>query len=182
MGLTHDVVVGASYSHASEKQYSADLDPALNVPVNVYRWNPHSVPKPSIGAYSSAGPTKTTQRFVRDGAYQSDRTCHGYCGYVDSWWMSKCLRQTSRKMAVLPLWWCDLGFNPQWSWYSSYSTVYQPQTGKRGAGKCSSLLKGKLETGVKGALFNGGLNLSGAIYQIDIKNNPQLTLRTQRGL
>ncbi len=31
-----------------------------------------------------------------------------------------------------------------------------------------------LETGVKGALFNGGLNLSGAIYQIDIKNNPQI--------
>lgn len=61
-GLTHDVVVGASYSHASEKQYSADLDPALNVPVNVYRWDPHSVPKPNIGAYSSAGPTKTTQK------------------------------------------------------------------------------------------------------------------------
>ena len=39
-----------------------------------------------------------------------------------------------------------------------------------------------LETGVKGALFNGGLNLSGAIYQIDIKKiTRKLTLHTQQG-
>ncbi len=104
-------------------------------------------------------------------------------GLRDSWWMSNAYGKLHGKWPSYPYGGVIWDFNPQWSWYSSYSTVYQPQTGKTWSGKMLKPVEGQtLETGVKGALFNGGLNLSGAIYQIDIKNNPQLTLRTQRGL
>ncbi len=98
------MVVGASYSHASEKQYSADLDPALNVPVNVYRWDPHSVPKPNVGAYSSAGPTKTTQKGLYGmGRIKVIEPVTVIAGYVIAGGMSKHQQQTSLKMAALLL-------------------------------------------------------------------------------
>ncbi|MEQ4651876.1 TonB-dependent siderophore receptor [Providencia rettgeri] len=176
-GLTHDVVVGASYSHASEKQYSADLDPALNVPVNVYRWDPHSVPKPNVGAYSSAGPTKTTQKGLYGmGRIKVIEPVTVIAGVRDSWWdVITPTANFTENGRLTPYGGVIWDFTPQWSWYSSYSTVYQPQTGKTWSGKMLKPVEGQtLETGVKGALFNGGLNLSGAIYQIDIKNNPQI--------
>ncbi|WP_438881818.1 carboxyl transferase domain-containing protein, partial [Bacillus cereus group sp. Bce001] len=33
-----------------------------NTPVNVYRWDPHGVPRPQIGQYTSPGTTTTTQK------------------------------------------------------------------------------------------------------------------------
>ena len=42
-----------SYSKASEEQHTGQFKDPLNVPVNIYRWDPHSVPKPQVTGYSS---------------------------------------------------------------------------------------------------------------------------------
>lgn len=176
-GQKHDVIMGVNYSHASEKQYSAEFDPSLNVPVNVYRWDPHSVPKPNVGPYSSPGATKTTQKGVYGmGRIKVVEPVTVIIGARDSWWELKSpTSKFTENGRITPYGGVIWDFAKDWSWYSSYSTVYQPQTAKTWSGKMLKPVEGQtLETGIKAGLLNGSLNLSGAIYQIDIKNNPQV--------
>ncbi len=183
-GQQHDLIMGVSYSHASEEQFAADFEQQLNVPVNVYRWDPHSVPKPTIGQYSSPGATKTTQK----GLYGMGRIKVAdpltlIVGARESWWELKSPGDKFTENAQLtPYGGVIWDFAPDWSWYSSYSTVYQPQSAKTKEGKMLKPVEGQtLETGVKTSLFNDSLNLSAAIYQIDLKNNPQIDPRYPTG-
>ncbi len=174
--LQHDVIVGMSYSKASEEQHTGQFKDPLNVPVNVYRWDPHSVPKPQIMGYSSQGATKTEQT----GVYGMSRIkliepVTLVAGARASWWeVTKPQAQFTENGKITPYGGLIWDFAPQWSWYSSYSTVYQPQTGKTWNGEMLKPVEGQtIETGIKGALINGGLNVSAAVFRIDMKNNPQ---------
>lgn len=175
-GLQHDLIAGISYAGAEEEQLTAAFDTPLNVPVNVYRWDPHSVPVPGIGAYSSPGTTKT----IRKGLYTMGRIKVAepltvVAGARADWWQ---VRKPDAKFTedgkMTPYGGLIWDFAPEWSWYGSFSTVYQPQTGKTYNGNMLKPVEGQtLESGVKGSLLNGGLNVSAAVYRIDMKNNPQ---------
>lgn len=85
--MRHELIVGASYTHAEEEQFNAPFDPAFQVPVNVYRWDPHGVPKPAIGSYSSPGSTKTVQRGVYGmGRIKLAGPLTLVAGARESWW------------------------------------------------------------------------------------------------
>lgn len=69
----------------------------------------------------------------------------------------------------------DLDFARDWSWYVSYAEVYQPQADRQTwNSEPLSPVEGKTyETGIKGELADGRLNLSLAAFRIDLENNPQ---------
>jgi iron complex outermembrane receptor protein/outer membrane receptor for ferric coprogen and ferric-rhodotorulic acid len=61
--------------------------------------------------------------------------------------------------------------NPEWSLYTSYSTVFEPQTARSVDGGMLKPVEGKnYEAGVKGELADGRLNVSLAVFQYLHKN------------
>lgn len=176
-GRKHELLLGSNYSQGETEQRSADFTTPLNVPVNVYRWDPHSVPKPGIGAYTSPGSTTTTSK----GVYALTRfklldPLTLVVGARASWWdqdaPSDHLKPGRQITPYGGLIW-DVAQN--WSWYGSYAEVFQPQTGQTWSGDLLKPVEGKTyETGIKGELMDGRLNVSLAAFRIDLENNPQV--------
>lgn len=176
-GRSHELLLGSNYSQGETEQHTANFTTALNVPVNVYRWDPHSVPKPGIGAYSSPGSTTTTSK----GVYALTRyklldPLTLVLGARANWWEQDA-PSASRKPGreITPYGGLIWDFARQWSWYASYAEVYQPQTGQTWSGELLKPVEGKTyETGIKGELLEGRLNVSLAAFRIDLENNPQV--------
>lgn len=67
-------------------------------------------------------------------------------------------------------------FNPEYSWYVSYSDIFKPQNARDINGAYLDPILGKnIETGVKGEWFNGKLNGSAALFRITQDNLAQAT-------
>ncbi|MDI9705475.1 hypothetical protein QM277_19675, partial [Acinetobacter baumannii] len=64
-GLTHDLLFGVTYANSSSGQMTAPLlGDVAGTPVNVYRWNPSSVPEPGIGPYQQSQKNDISQKGV----------------------------------------------------------------------------------------------------------------------
>ena len=176
LGRTHELLAGATYGRTETEQFTATPNPPLNVPVNVYRWDPYSVPVPRFGPYTSPGNTTTTQK----GLYGMGRFKLGdpvtlVVGGRSNWWSQQAAgRRFNPGQKWTPYGGLIWDFAPDWSWYSSYAQVYQPQTLLAWSGEPLQPVKGKsYETGVKGDLAGGRMNVSIAMFRIDLENNPQ---------
>ncbi len=175
-GLKHELLGGVSYAQSETRQETAQFLNWANTPVNVYRWDPHSVPSPQIGAYRSPGDTTTTQK----GLYGLARIklaepLTAVLGGRESWWTQDTptahFKPGSKFTPYGGLIW---DFADKWSWYASYAEVYQPQDRRTWSGDPLSPVEGKTyETGIKSELADGRLNLSLAAFRIDLENNPQ---------
>ncbi|ROL73873.1 amino acid ABC transporter substrate-binding protein [Pseudomonas vranovensis] len=176
-GRSHELLLGSNYSQGETEQRTADFTTPLNVPVNVYRWDPHSVPKPGIGAYTSPGSTTTTSK----GVYALTRfklldPLTLVVGARASWWDQDAPGDHFKPgREITPYGGLIWDFAQDWSWYASYAEVFQPQTGQTWSGDLLKPVEGKTyETGVKGELLEGRLNVSLAAFRIDLENNPQV--------
>ena len=176
-GRSHELLLGSNYSQGETEQRTADFTTPLNVPVNVYRWDPHSVPKPGIGAYTSPGSTTTTSK----GVYALTRfklldPLTLVVGARASWWDQDAPSDHFKPgREITPYGGLIWDFAQDWSWYASYAEVFQPQTGQTWSGDLLKPVEGKTyETGVKGELLDGRLNVSLAAFRIDLENNPQV--------
>ncbi|QVM98999.1 TonB-dependent siderophore receptor [Pseudomonas sp. SORT22] len=176
-GRSHELLLGSNYSQGETEQRTADFTTSLNVPVNVYRWDPHSVPKPGIGAYTSPGSTTTTSK----GVYALTRfklldPLTLVVGARASWWDQDAPSDHFKPgREITPYGGLIWDFAQDWSWYASYAEVFQPQTGQTWSGDLLKPVEGKTyETGVKGELLEGRLNVSLAAFRIDLENNPQV--------
>ncbi|UVM53677.1 TonB-dependent siderophore receptor [Pseudomonas sp. B21-012] len=176
-GRSHELLLGSNYSQGETEQRTADFTTPLNVPVNVYRWDPHSVPKPGIGAYTSPGSTTTTSK----GVYALTRyklldPLTLVVGARASWWDQDAPGDHFKPgREITPYGGLIWDFAQDWSWYASYAEVFQPQTGQTWSGDLLKPVEGKTyETGVKGELLDGRLNVSLAAFRIDLENNPQV--------
>lgn len=64
--------------------------------------------------------------------------------------------------------------NDHYSWYASYTDIFQPQQNRDINGKYLDPIVGKsMETGIKGEFFDGALNASAAIFNIKQDNLAQ---------
>ena len=63
-GRRHELLFGGNAQRTTTEQYTGPLTPALRVPVNVFDWDPHSVPEPGVGPYTSPGETRARQQGV----------------------------------------------------------------------------------------------------------------------
>lgn len=176
-GRKHELLLGSNYSQGETEQRSADFTTPLNVPVNVYRWDPHSVPKPGIGAYTSPGSTTTTSK----GVYALTRfklldPLTLVVGARASWWDQDAPSDHLKPgRQITPYGGLIWDVTQNWSWYGSYAEVFQPQTGQTWSGDLLKPVEGKTyETGIKGELMDGRLNVSLAAFRIDLENNPQV--------
>lgn len=176
-GRSHELLLGSNYSQGKTEQHTAPFTTPLNVPVNVYRWDPHSVPKPGIGTYTSPGSTTTTSK----GVYALTRfklldPLTLVVGGRASWWEQDAPSDRFKPgREITPYGGLIWDFSQDWSWYASYAEVFQPQTGQTWSGELLKPVEGKTyETGVKGELMDGRLNLSLAAFRIDLENNPQV--------
>ncbi|HHW1919061.1 TPA: Fe(3+)-pyochelin receptor FptA [Pseudomonas aeruginosa] len=176
-GLTHELLGGVTYAQGETRQDTAHFLNLPNNPVNVYRWDPHGVPRPQIGQYTSPGTTTTTQKGLYAlGRIKLAEPLTLVVGGRESWWdQDTPATRFKPGRQFTPYGGLIWDFARDWSWYVSYAEVYQPQADRRTwNSEPLSPVEGKTyETGIKGELADGRLNLSLAAFRIDLENNPQ---------
>ncbi|HEP8543401.1 TPA: Fe(3+)-pyochelin receptor FptA [Pseudomonas aeruginosa] len=176
-GLTHELLGGVTYAQGETRQDTARFLNLSNTPVNVYRWDPHGVPRPQIGQYTSPGTTTTTQKGLYAlGRIKLAEPLTLVVGGRESWWdQDTPATRFKPGRQFTPYGGLIWDFARDWSWYVSYAEVYQPQADRQTwNSEPLSPVEGKTyETGIKGELADGRLNLSLAAFRIDLENNPQ---------
>ncbi|MDV6696206.1 TonB-dependent siderophore receptor [Pseudomonas aeruginosa] len=176
-GLTHELLGGVTYAQGETRQDTARFLNLPNTPVNVYRWDPHGVPRPQIGQYTSPGTTTTTQKGLYAlGRIKLAEPLTLVVGGRESWWHQDTPATRFKPgRQFTPYGGLIWDFARDWSWYVSYAEVYQPQADRQTwNSEPLSPVEGKTyETGIKGELADGRLNLSLAAFRIDLENNPQ---------
>ncbi|KXE48967.1 Fe(3+)-pyochelin receptor FptA [Pseudomonas aeruginosa] len=176
-GLTHELLGGVTYAQGETRQDTARFLNLPNTPVNVYRWDPHGVPRPQIGQYTSPGTTTTTQKGLYAlGRIKLAEPLTLVVGGRESWWdQDTPATRFKPGRQFTPYGGLIRDFARDWSWYVSYAEVYQPQADRQTwNSEPLSPVEGKTyETGIKGELADGRLNLSLAAFRIDLENNPQ---------
>ncbi|VDL04193.1 Fe(3+)-pyochelin receptor FptA [Pseudomonas aeruginosa] len=176
-GLTYELLGGVTYAQGETRQDTARFLNLPNTPVNVYRWDPHGVPRPQIGQYTSPGTTTTTQKGLYAlGRIKLAEPLTLVVGGRESWWdQDTPATRFKPGRQFTPYGGLIWDFARDWSWYVSYAEVYQPQADRQTwNSEPLSPVEGKTyETGIKGELADGRLNLSLAAFRIDLENNPQ---------
>ncbi|HEJ9973927.1 TPA: Fe(3+)-pyochelin receptor FptA [Pseudomonas aeruginosa] len=176
-GLTHELLGGVTYAQGETRQDTARFLNLPNTPVNVYRWDPHGVPRPQIGQYTSPGTTTTTQKGLYAlGRIKLAEPLTLVVGGRESWWdQDTPATRFKPGRQFTPYGGLIWDFARDWSWYVSYAEVYQPQADRQTwNSEPLSPVEGKTyETGIKGRTGDGRLNLSLAAFRIDLENNPQ---------
>jgi len=178
LGQEHDVSVGVSkrqLDYRTGKLWEAFVDTGIDL----FTWDPRGHTKPNIVKGPNGRPETTTQ----DSFYASTRLrltepLSLILGGRLDWYefenrtnpesSYKVTRNLTRYAGLV----YDLDVNH--SVYVSYTDIFKPQTEKGLGGKVIVPIVGEnYEVGIKGEYFDGALNASMAIFQIDQKNRAQ---------
>ncbi|WP_277399953.1 TonB-dependent siderophore receptor [Achromobacter xylosoxidans] len=175
-GRRHELLLGGNAQRTTTEQYSGQLLPALRVPVNVFDWDPRSVPEPGVGPYTSPGETRARQQGVYGmGRFSLADPLTLVLGGRMSWWNQDAPASRQRiDPEFTPYGGLIVDLDRQWSLYGSYAEVFQPQTQLTRDGQGLDPVTGtNYEAGIKGELMDGALNVSLAVFQIRQKNRAQ---------
>ncbi|MEN5148827.1 TonB-dependent siderophore receptor [Pseudomonas orientalis] len=178
LGQQHDLTLGVSkrkLDYRSGKAWSAYVDAGINP----FTWNPNGHAKPDYIRGGNGLPETTTQ----DSVYASTRLRLTeplsliLGGRVDWYEFEdsanresdyKVTRNLTRYAGLV----YDLDANH--SVYVSYTDIFKPQSGKGVDRSVIIPIVGEnYEVGIKGEYFDGALNASMAVFQIDQKNRAQ---------
>ncbi|MCH1996294.1 TonB-dependent siderophore receptor, partial [Achromobacter xylosoxidans] len=175
-GRRHELLLGGNAQRTTTEQYTGQLLPALRVPVNVFDWDPRSVPEPGVGPYTSPGETRARQQGVYGmGRFSLADPLTLVLGGRMSWWNQDAPASRQRiDPEFTPYGGLIVDLDRQWSLYGSYAEVFQPQTQLTRDGQGLDPVTGtNYEAGIKGELMDGALNVSLAVFQIRQKNRAQ---------
>ncbi|MFY2058364.1 TonB-dependent siderophore receptor [Achromobacter xylosoxidans] len=175
-GRRHELLLGGNAQRTTTEQYTGQLLPALRVPVNVFDWDPRSVPEPGVGPYTSPGETRARQQGVYGmGRFSLADPLTLVLGGRMSWWNQDAPASRQRiDPEFTPYGGLIVDLDRQWSLYGSYAEVFQPQTQLTRDGQGLDPVTGtNYEAGIKGELMDGALNVSLAAFQIRQKNRAQ---------
>lgn len=183
-GREHDAVIGVSTSrtHLNFPEYS-DLGPAGDIPPvgNIYEWDGRSIVRP---AFTKVGDDVT--KLHQTGVYGSVRLkptddLSIILSSRVSWWNINDLKtagtrreeQVKKNGVVTPYFGVVYDLNDTYSVYASYTSIFQPQTYlKTTTGTAVEPLTGdNYEIGLKGEFFDGALNASVALFEIQQQNS-----------
>ncbi len=182
-GLTHELLVGADYEEVM-RSYSDDSDLSqvsdINVPFDITTGDAGAMPKPRTppsyydnpdwnqrksGAYATFKAQLAEPLHLTLGARYSDyrdntRTVVPVFNNADT------RVKESNRGVITPFGALVLDLNRQWSLYTSYAEIFQPQTAfKSPSSQPLDPIEGETyEFGTKGELLDGRLNLSSALY------------------
>lgn len=168
-GRQHELLLGANVQHTSSEQFSASFVPPLSGTYDVFHWDPYALAEPATGAYASRGPTKVRQwgAYAMARFHVSDALTAITGARLSRWKQQTRTAQVEPDTQLTPYGGLVYALSPQWSGYGSYTQVFQPQSQTGIDGKTLAPVTGNnLEAGIKGALANGKLDVSLAVYQI----------------
>ncbi|WP_312933588.1 TonB-dependent siderophore receptor [Pseudomonas sp.] len=191
----HDLLIGADYGKVTSQWRAARGK--LGIGGTIDLWDPKATPLPTkatnhsfyrdyspnareqYGLYSTlrlqlTDPLKLVvgaraQRYKFEQAYQMrDRDGTGE-------WQPQDDVAYREPTTLVPFGGLIYALDDQWSTYASYSEVFKPQAQKRKGppehtGTLEPLVGKSYETGVKGELFNGALNVSAALFYTEREN------------
>ncbi len=183
-GREHDAVIGVSSSrtHLNFPEYS-DLGPVGDIPSvgNINEWDGRGIVRPT---FTKVGDDVT--KLHQTGIYGSVRLkpiddLSIILGTRVSWWDINDLKtagsrreeKVKKNGVVTPYLGVVYDLDDTWSVYASYTSIFQPQTYlKRLSGTAVEPLTGdNYEIGLKGEFFDGALNASIALFDIEQKNS-----------
>jgi len=180
LGRTHDLLFGLSYANAADNTRNANLlSSSIFTPVNIYQWNPSSIPEPDVSPYTLGSKNDTTQKGVYGlGRFALRDSLTLALGSRLSWWKQRTLTgRFNPERQFTPYGGLIWDFAQDWSAYISYAEVFQPQTQLTFDGIPLIPVKGKTyETGIKGELADGALNVSAALFRTELNNVAQVDL------
>lgn len=173
-GLHHALMVGANWSR--EEQYSQNANIGIGVPIDVFDPDHHAIARPARGAWTAINDSTETRYglYANTRLYLSEPLSVVLGGRL-SWYEYETEETISAIKAAnrqdhqfTPFVGVIYDLNEQWSWYASYADIFQPQSDYRT--QAGSLLDPAVgvnyETGIKGELYDGRLNLSAALFYI----------------
>lgn len=175
-GLRHTLMVGANWSR--EEQYSKNANIGIGVPIDVFNPDHHAVGRPERTRWTAINDSTET----RYGVYANTRlylseplsvVLGGRLSWYD--YETQDVISADRRKYVArenheftPFVGVIYDLNERWSWYASYADIFQPQSDYQT--EAGSLLDPAVgvnyETGIKGELYDGRLNLSAALFYI----------------
>ena len=175
-GLQHTLMVGANWSR--EEQYSKNANITNGTAIDVFNPNHQAIARPVRTAWTTINDS-TEDRY---GIYSNARlhlseALSLVLGGRLSWYdyeTENLLAAEPRKYSSLekheftPFAGLIYDFSEQWSWYASYAEIFKPQSEYRtSSGELLDPAVGvNYETGIKGELYDGRLNLSAALFYI----------------
>ncbi|MFD2407036.1 TonB-dependent siderophore receptor [Azorhizophilus paspali] len=180
LGREHELVIGGNSRTLSRDAIGGQGTVATNI--DIYNTNPDRVAKPNFNMSSYVFRENTRQK----GIYLATRlsltdSLKFIIGHRMDWYHydSKTLsRNTSNKYKITREHTRYAGLiydiDENHSIYASYTDIFKPQSSLDTSGQIISPLKGKnYELGLKGEYFDGALNTSLAIFQLDQENRAQ---------
>lgn len=175
LGQEHDLTVGVSkrqLDYRTGKLWEAFIDNGTDL----FTWDPRGHAKPDIVKGPNGRPETTTQ----DSLYASTRLrltepLSLILGGRLDWYEfeNRTNPESSYKVTRNLTRYAGLVYDltPHHSVYVSYTDIFKPQTEKGiGAEVIVPIVGENYEVGIKGEYFDGALNASAAIFQIDQKN------------
>jgi len=176
-GRRHEVVVGANWYDSKAESESGILPGFGGTPVDVFHFNPSSIPDPGDPIQTSNSRTNTRQY----GIYGATRLKLAepltlLLGGRVSWWDSSTRNLMTGASAsdykqsahFTPYAGIVYNLNPTWSVYTSYTDIFRVQSNfKDNNGNSLPPVKGaNYEAGIKGSFDGGKLNTSFSIFRI----------------
>lgn len=192
-GREHELVVGANiaYTHLNYPTYQR-ANPAVD---DIDQWDGNPGGKPHLSKTE-----ESLTRLSQSGTYTALRLkpydpLSIILGTRVSWWDQKddssddlsgasTSRDRTRKSGVVtPYAGVVLDLNETFSVYASYTNIFQPQTYYKTASNTSlePLQGDNYELGIKGEFYDGALNASLALFEVQQKNTPQYVGESPQG-
>nr|WP_245153802.1 TonB-dependent siderophore receptor [Allopusillimonas ginsengisoli] len=171
-GREHELVVGASISESRWKNDGYWNAPGYNTSVtDYYNWQ-GNVPAPAW----PGGPDYTDDETTRErGLYAAARwNLRDDLKLITGgrWATYRSRAQNMNESGVfVPYLGIIYDLNDNWSAYASYTSIFSPQSLQDEQGKTLDPLEGNnYEAGIKASFYNGRLNASAAIFQLEQDN------------
>lgn len=173
-GRKHELAIGANRNQYDSSTKNYDY-PFIGNFVDVYNWNRNSLAKPTL-TYSGTDHSRTRQ----DAVYATSRfnladqlklilgarvDWYSYDDYRSAAEGYKITHNVTRYAGLI------YDVNEQHSLYASFTDIFMPQSERARNGSILQPIDGKnYEIGLKGEYFEGALNTSIALFQIDQNN------------
>lgn len=176
-GLAHELMLGANWSqqHVDAKTVST----SIRLPIDIFNPNHHLIPEPSRPQWDNIS-DQTTRQY---GLYSTLRLRLAeplslVLGTRLSWYKNQVQVNdeahitTRQDHEFTPFAGLIYDLDDQWSVYASYADIFRPQSDRFTASGSAlePTIGANYETGIKGELYGGRLNLSAALFYIKQKD------------
>jgi outer membrane receptor for ferric coprogen and ferric-rhodotorulic acid len=179
IGMRHDVIVGANYSkYATDDKFARQW---LGTG-NIYNID-HNRPWQDYASLAASFESKSRYDIAQKGLYGSWRVSPTenlslVAGARLSWYENVYTNLNNNRATksdesakVTPYAAISYALDNHWTIYSSYTSIFEPQTARNVSGQVLSPVNGtNLELGLKGELMDGRVNTSLAVFRYDHKN------------